>query len=149
MKISLDNNIYDVFEKYKERYDKNQIIFSGELKVNIEPYKIIEFISGGRKYIDYSVEIEGKKVKGKITYPIIKYSLGEEFEPKQIDMINGCYDYYNYEKGKRGTRKFDDLTVETIRKAYKSGQTQIALAKDYNTTKKTIYEIIHYKGAYK
>ena len=97
----------------------------------------------------YKRQIENNRVKGTISYPTIKYSLGEQFDPEEIDMINGYYDYYNYEKGKRGTRKFDDLTVETIRKAYKSGQTQKSLAKDYDTGTKTIYEIINHKGAYK
>lgn len=152
-KIGLNSNIHDIFKDYEEWYKDNQIRFKGFIKADnisqLEPYKLIEIISGGRKYISYKINVENGKVNGTITYPTIRYSLGEQFEPEEIEMIDGCYDNYNYDKRPGKRKKFDELTIETIRKAYKSGQTQVSLAEDYKTTTKTIYEIINHKGAYK
>lgn len=132
--IKLEYTVEEVFDLYEEYYSPSKLEFTGKLKKIYRSsfdHQVIRFISEGRKYKKYSLQREGCKVIGWIEYYSYDHS----------KRLNCLHQHRPPKLNKNDAYKIEELI--------KNGHSINSIAKKYNVSRMTIYNIRNNRGAYK
>lgn len=131
-RLCLNLTFDEAFLSYKESWSKNCLFFEGVLREDFagaSDLRVIDFVSGGRRYKAYKLDRRGASCKGWVRhYPFVPAAKQDD---KQV-----------------GHRSLDDEGVARVDELREQGVSQVDIADMLGVSSWTISQVVNRRGAY-
>lgn len=127
--LALNLTFDEAFTIYRESWSGDCLCFEGVLKEDFagaSDLRVIDFVSGGRRYKAYKLDRDGAGFKGWVRY--------YPFVPTVKDL---------------GQRSLDDEAVARVDQLREQGLSHVKIAEILGVSSWTISQVVNRKGAYK